>query len=359
MYFFPTFLISKETANMKKIRLGRTGLEVTVVSFGALPIQRISIEEAGRILRRAYDAGINFYDTARAYSDSEEKMGVALSDIRKNIIIATKSKGATGAEVLEDAETSLKKLKTDYIDVLQIHNPSTVPMPDDGTGRYEAFKKLQEQGKIRFIGFTNHSLDRSFTAAESGLYDTIQYPFSLLSTDKELALAARCKELDLGFIAMKAMGGGIIREVPATFAFIRHHDNVVPIWGVQKMEELEQFIELQKNPPAWDDAMKALAQKEKDALGKEFCRSCGYCLPCPVDIPIPNMARMILLLGRSPWQSQVTPAAQEQMRRAEDCIDCGACASRCPYELDTPALIRENYAYYVKFIQEKKAEGLL
>jgi aryl-alcohol dehydrogenase-like predicted oxidoreductase len=275
------FTSNERLSAMKKIRLGKTGLEATDVSFGALPIQRISIDEAGRILRRAYDSGINFYDTARMYSDSEEKIGAALADVRKNIIIATKSKGATGTEVLEDAETSLKKLKTDYIDILQIHNPSTVPMPNDGTGRYEAFKKLQEQGIIRFIGFSNHSLDRSFIAAESGLYDTIQYSFSLLSTDKKLALAARCKELNLGFIAMKAMGGGIIRKVSATFAFICHHDNVVPIWGVQKMEELEQFLEMQKNPPVWDDAIQALAKKEKDALGNEFCRSCGYCLPCP------------------------------------------------------------------------------
>ncbi|CAK7072898.1 MAG: hypothetical protein DELT_01969 [Desulfovibrio sp.] len=344
---------------MKTIRLGRTGLEVTEVSFGALPIQRISFEESGRILRRAYEAGINFYDTARMYTDSEEKMGAALADVREHIIIATKSKGATGDEIMADVEISLKKLTTDYVDVLQIHNPSTVPMPDDGTGRYEAMKRLQEQGKIKCIGFTNHSLDRAFAAAESGLYDTIQFPFSLLSTDRELELAARCKELDLGFIAMKAMGGGIIREVRATFAFIRAHDNVVPIWGIQKMEELEEFLALQKNPPAWDDTMKTLAQKEKDALGKEFCRSCGYCLPCPVDIPIPNLARMTLLLGRSPWQNQVTPQVQEQMHRAKECIDCGECASRCPYELDTPALIRENYAFYVKFIEEKKAAGLL
>lgn len=344
---------------MKKIRLGKTGLDVTEVSFGALPIQRISLEEAGRILRRAYDAGINFFDTARMYSDSEEKLGAALSDVRHDIIIATKSKGATGDEIMKDMEISLKNLKTDYVDLLQIHNPSTVPLPDDGTGRYEAMRTLQSQGKTRFIGLTNHSLDRAFAAAESGLYDTIQFPFSLLATEKELLLAARCKELNIGFIAMKAMGGGIIREVPATFAFIRHHDNVVPIWGIQKMEELEEFLALQKNPPVWDETMQALAQKEKDALGKEFCRACGYCLPCPVEIPIPLLARMALLLARSPWQSQVTPKMQAQFARAEDCINCGACASRCPYELDTPALVRDNYAYYRKFIDEKKAAGLM
>lgn len=344
---------------MRKIRLGRTGLEATEVSFGALPIQRITADAAGRLLRRAFDGGINFYDTARAYSDSEEKMGAALADVRGKIIIATKTKAGDGAKVISDIEVSLKTLKTDYVDIFQIHNPATVPVPDDGTGRYEAMAKLKEQGKIRFIGLTNHSLERSFAAAESGLYDTVQYPFSLLSTDKEIALAVRCKELDLGFIAMKAMGGGIIREVPATFAFIRHYDNVVPIWGMQKMEELEQFLALQKNPPAWDDAMKALARKEKDTLGKGFCRSCGYCLPCPMDIPVPTMARMALLLERSPWQQLVTPEAQAQMHRVKNCTNCGACSSRCPYELDTPALLRENYAFYVRFIEEKKVANLV
>lgn len=344
---------------MRMIRLGRTGLNVTEVGFGALPLQRVPLDEAGKILRRAYDGGINFYDTARNYSDSEEKIGAALADVRKNIIIATKSMSANGEKIISDLDASLRTLKTDYVDLLQIHNPSTVPAPGDGTGRYEALTTLREQGKIRFIGLTNHSLDRALAAAESGLYDTIQFPFSLLSTDREVRLTTRCKELDLGFIAMKAMGGGIIREVPATFAFIRHHDNVVPIWGVQRMEELEQFLDLQRNPPAWDEAMQALARKERDALGKEFCRGCGYCLPCPADIPIALMARMALLLARGRWQTFAAPETQEKMHKAKDCTHCGACAARCPYGLDTPTLVRENYKAYAAFLEEKKAAGLL
>ncbi|MDL2210020.1 aldo/keto reductase [Desulfovibrio sp. OttesenSCG-928-O18] len=344
---------------MHMIRLGRTNLEVTSSSFGALPIQRISFEDAGKILLRAVEGGINFFDTARAYSDSEEKMGAVLAPVRQKIIIASKTKGADAAEVAKDLETSLINLKTDYLDLLQIHNPPNLPLPGDGSGRYEAMVTAKEQGKIRFIGITSHSVDRALAAAESGLYDTVQYPFSLLSNDKEIALTKRCKELNVGFIAMKGLGGGLIRHIAATFAFMRAHENVVPIWGIQKMEELEEFLALEQNPPAWDAAMQKAAEDEKKALGKDFCRACGYCLPCPMDIPVPMVARMTLLLGRSPWQRQTTPAEQEKMARAETCIDCGECASRCPYGLDTPQLVRENYAFYKNFVAEKKAQGLL
>lgn len=342
---------------MRTIRLGRTDLQVTGVSFGALPIQRVSLDEAVRIFRRALEAGVNFYDTARAYSDSEEKMGAAFAGRRDNIIIATKSKGETGAEVAKDIETSLTKLKTDRIDVLQIHNPSTVPMPDDGTGRYEAMLDAKRAGKIRHIGLTNHRIERAEAAASSGLYDVIQYPFSILSSPKEMDFVRRCKDLDIGFIAMKALSGGLVRHIPAAYAFMRRFENVVPIWGIQRMEELEEFLALEANPPAWDAAMQALVEEEQNALGKNFCRGCGYCLPCPAGIPIPMLARMRLFLTRGPWRREVAPEFQEKYAKAEECINCGDCASRCPYELDPAALVREHYAYYKAFVAEKKAAG--
>ena len=342
---------------MRTIRLGKTGLEATGVSFGALPIQRIPVEDAGRILRRAYEAGVNFFDTARGYTDSEMKMGAALSGVRDRIIIATKTKGETGEAVTRDLDASLAQLRTDYIDVLQIHNPSTVPVPDDGTGRYEALLKAREAGKIRHIGLTNHNLDRAMQAAESGLYAVIQYPFSILSSEREMAFARRCKDLDIGFIAMKALSGGLVRHIPAAYAFLRRFENVVPIWGIQRLEELEEFLALEANPPAWDAAMEAAVAEEQEALGKDFCRGCGYCLPCPAEIPIPILARMGLFLARGPWRRQMTPEVQAQMANADNCIDCGACTSRCPYELDTPKLVKEHYAIYKAFVAEKKAAG--
>jgi aryl-alcohol dehydrogenase-like predicted oxidoreductase len=342
---------------MRTIRLGGTGLRATGVSFGALPIQRVSRDEAVRIFRRAFDAGVTFYDTARAYSDSEEKMGAAFAGLRDKILIATKSKGETGAAVTKDLETSLASLKTDYIDVFQMHNPSVVPAPGDGTGRYEALLEAKRAGKIRHIGLTNHRVERAEQAADSGLYEVIQYPFSILSSPREEEFTRRCGDRDVGFIAMKALSGGLVRHVPAAYSFMRRFGNVVPIWGIQRMEELEEFLALEANPPAWDATMRALVEEERNALGKDFCRGCGYCLPCPADIPIPMLARMRLFLTRGPWRREVSPEARAKYATADGCINCGECASRCPYELDSAALVKEHYAYYKAFVAEKQAAG--
>jgi len=338
---------------MNTLRLGKTELTVSRLAFGALPIQRISLDEAKRILQRAYEGGITFFDTARGYTDSEEKIGAALSHVRKNIVIATKAKADTGEGVTQLLETSLRTLKTDYVDILQIHNPKKIPVPGDGTERYEAMIAAKQAGKIRFLGLSAHALDNALATVSSGLYDTVQFPFSLLADRREMELPAACKAADVGFIAMKALGGGLIRDIPAAFAFTRRFDNVLPIWGIQRMEELEQFLSLHAAPPAWDDRMEQLVEKEKNDLGSNFCRACGYCLPCPEGINIPTVARLMLMLGRGPWKSQVTPEAQANIGKAANCTECGVCKTRCPYELDTPALVRQHWEGYQKFLKEK------
>lgn len=337
---------------MEYMRLGRTDLQVARVGFGALPIQRVGLDEAKRILLRACEAGVNFYDTARMYSDSEEKLGAAFAGMRQKVIIASKVKG-DGQAMTEALETSLRTLRTDYMDILQVHNPATVPLPDDGTGRYEALAAARQAGKTRFLGVTAHSVDVAFAAASSGLYETVQFPFSLLSSGRDLELPGFCAAADVGFIAMKGLGGGVLRDIPAAFAFMRRHENVLPIWGIQRMEELEQFLALQAAPPAWDAAMEAGIAAEQAALGKTFCRACGYCLPCPEEIHIPVVARMILMLGRTPWQERVTPKEQAMMAKGRNCTGCGQCKANCPYDLDTPELVRINTEGYERFLREK------
>ena len=237
---------------MKKIRLGRTGLMVTKPAFGVLPLQRVEMNEAVRILRKAYDHGINFYDTARAYSDSEEKIGKALSGVRKNIIIATKTQARKKETLEKHLETSLKTLKTDYIDIYQLHNPEKLPDQEDPESLYDAMLKAKEKGLIRFIGITNHRRPVALEAVQSSLFDTIQFPLSLLATEEDLQLVEACKKSDLGFIAMKALSGGLITNIPAAVAFLDQYENVAPIWGIQRETELDQFIELEKNPPRLD-----------------------------------------------------------------------------------------------------------
>jgi len=331
---------------MQKIRLGRTDLQVTRTAFGALPIQRVDMATATTILRRAVELGVNFFDTARGYSDSEEKLGAALTDVREDVIIATKVPGRDRASVLELLETSLAKLRTDRVDILQLHNPGDLPDPDDPESAYAGLIEARGQGKTRFIGITNHRLDNAVAAAESGLYDTIQYPVSPLSAEKDLEFVSLCQARDVGVIAMKALSGGLVRNVEGAFAFFRQFEHVAAIWGIQRMSELEQFAALEADPPALDDAMRESIRADREELGADFCRGCGYCLPCPNGIEVPMAARMKYLLRRSPSARLLTADWQERMRRIEQCTECGQCRQRCPYELDTPTLLRKMLEDY-------------
>ena len=334
---------------MEMIRLGRTELYVSKNGFGALPVQRVGMEEAAKILRHAYEGGINYFDTARFYTDSEEKIGRALGDVREKIIISTKTMATTVAGFWEDLNTSLSLLGTDYVDIYQFHNPAFCPKPGDGTGLYEAMLEAKEKGMIRHIGFTNHRLAVAEEAVRSGLYETLQFPFSYLASEKEEALVRLCEELDVGFICMKALAGGLITRSDVAYAYLAQYP-VAPIWGIQRESELEEFLSYNDNPPTLDAERLAYIDTERRSLAGDFCRGCGYCMPCPVGIEINNCARMSLLLRRSPAALQLTPAVQEKMKKIEDCLDCGQCKAKCPYGLDTPNLLRKNYEDYKTFL---------
>ncbi len=256
---------------MVKVTLGNTGITVEKNAFGALPIQRISTQEAVKLLRKAYDKGVTFFDTARFYTDSEEKLGEAFEGMREKVYIATKT-GATDAEGFwKDIHTSLKNLRTGYIDIYQFHNPAFCPKPGDGSGLYEAMLEAKEKG----------------------------------------------------------------------------------IWGVQREKELDEFLSYIENPPAMNEELAAVIAKDREELLGDFCRGCGYCMPCPVGIEINNCARMSLLIRRSPSAAQLTPQAQEKMKKIESCLHCGRCKSKCPYGLDTPVLLEKNYKDYCEILAGK------
>lgn len=336
---------------MEKVRLGRTNIVVNRNGFGALPVQRVNKEEAKVILKKAYANGINFFDSARAYSDSEEKIGLSLSDVRKDIYIATKTMATTVEDFWRDLNTSLELLKTDYIDIYQFHNPSFCPKPNDGTGLYEAMLEAKEQGKIKHIGITNHRLHVAKEAVESGLYDTLQFPFSYLASDKEEKLVRLCKEKDVGFICMKALSGGLITRSDVAYAYLAQFDNTLPIWGIQKEKELDEFISYNDNPPVLNDEIKAIIEHDRQELAGEFCRGCGYCMPCPMGIEINQCARMSLMLRRSPSANWLSPHWQEEMKKIETCINCGKCKAHCPYDLNPPELLKKNYEDYKTFLK--------
>lgn len=332
---------------MNTIRLGRSELMVTKTAFGALPIQRISTAEAVKLVRRAYEGGINYFDTANMYTDSEEKLGLALKDVREKVIISTKSAATDKQGAMAHIENSLRHLG--YIDLFQFHNPAVLPDISDPNGAFAAALEMKEKGYIRHIGITNHRHHIAKAAIESGNFETLQFPFCYLATDVDLELVELCKQADMGFIAMKGLSGGLLNNAAACHAFMQQYENVVPIWGVQRMEELEQWLSLAETSGAMTEELKAVIEKDRKELAGSFCRGCGYCMPCPAGIEINNSARMNMLLRRAPYRPYLTDEWYEKMHRIENCIHCDSCKSRCPYGLDTPALLQYMLKDYDEF----------
>ncbi len=335
---------------MREMVLGSTGIRTVQNAFGALPIQRDDMDLAIRILRRAYEGGITFFDTARAYSDSEEKLGRALSDVRKNIVIATKTMAQNTEDMKRQLEQSLSLLKTDYVDIYQFHCAGRCIRPEDGSGMYELMEEFKRQGMIRHIGITAHKIGIAEEAVDSGLYETLQFPFSYLSDQREIDLVNRCKEKNVGFIAMKGLAGGLITDSRLAYAFIGQFDNVLPIWGIQKESELEEWLAYNEHTPVMNDEIRELIEKDKANFGGAFCRGCGYCMPCPKGIQINNCARMSLMLRRAPSKNWLSEQWQANMKQIEECIECGQCKRKCPYELNTPELLKKNYEDYKKVL---------
>ncbi len=332
---------------MLTVKLGNTGIIANKNGFGALPIQRIDESSAIELIHMALDGGVNFFDTARAYSDSEEKLGKALAGVkRESYYIATKTMARTKEKLVEDLDTSLKTLKTDYIDIYQLHCVPKCFRPDEEDGMYEALLKAKEQGKIRHIGITAHLLNVAEEIVESGLYETLQYPFAYISMPREVELVKKCGKAGMGFLGMKGLAGGLLTNAKLCYWFAAQHEEVLPLWGVQRESELAEFLSFQENPPVMDDEMKATYEKDLKELSGDFCRGCGYCMPCPMDIKINNCARTSQLIRRSPSASWLSADWQKEMAKIKNCLHCGKCASRCPYGLDTPKLLEKNLEDY-------------
>ena len=342
---------------MKQITLGRTGITVPQNAFGCLPIQRIDEAAAVRLLRMAYDGGMRFFDTARAYSDSESKVGAAFAGMRDKVYLASKTQAKDPAAFWKDLETSLRELRTDYLDLYQFHCVKQCWRPGDGTGMYECMLEARAQGKIRHIGVTAHLVGVAEELTASGLYETLQFPLSYLSNDRDLALVRACREADMGFIAMKGLAGGLLTNAEACMAFMLLQD-ALPIWGIQREEELRQWLAFFEKEPEMSPALQALIEADRASLAGDFCRSCGYCLPCTAGIVINQCARMSQMVRRAPSQVWLGPRWQAEMEKIEDCVECGLCMSRCPYGLEIPTLLRKNLTDYRALLQAEREKSL-
>lgn len=335
---------------MKQITLGRTGITVPQNGFGALPIQRISKEDAVSLLRKAYEGGMRFFDTARAYSDSEEKLGVAFAGMREKVFISSKTMAETKEKFWSDLETSLEKLQTDYIDIYQLH--CAARCYGEGDELYEALKEAKKQGKIRHIGITAHKIGVAEDIVKSGLYETLQFPFSYLASERDIRLVRDCAATGMGFIAMKGLSGGLLTDSEACMAFMSEYE-ALPIWGVQRESELAEWLAFFKKEVRMTDEIRAVIEKDRAELLGEFCRGCGYCMPCTVDIVINQCARMSQMIRRAPSQNWLTEHWQSEMMKIENCIECGICKTRCPYELDIPNLLKKNLKDYKEILAGK------
>lgn len=337
---------------MRDITLGSTGITVPQNAFGALPIQRVDDEVAVALLRRAYEGGMRYFDTARAYSDSEHKLGLVFDDaggLREKVYIASKTMAETPEEFWADLEMSLEQLRTSYIDVYQFHCVDQVWAPGDGTGMYECMQQAKAEGKIRHIGVTAHKIGVAFDLVASGLYETLQYPFSYLLDEREEQLVRAAAQANMGFIAMKGVAGGLITNAAAAMAYVLQFP-VLPIWGVQREEELEEWLAFMAQEPTLDDELQAVIDADRVELSGDFCRGCGYCLPCPKGIKINQAARMSLMVRRAPSARWLDEEMQDEMRKIETCDECRTCVSRCPYELAIPELLRKNLADYNRIL---------
>ena len=341
---------------MKKISLGSTGLQVTKSSMGCLPVQRCSTEDGAKLIRAAYEGGINYFDTANAYTDSEKKVGLALHDVRHEVIISTKSAARDKKGCAAHIDNSLKMLQTDYIDLFQFHQCPALPDINDTEGAFAAALAAKKAGKIRHIGLTTHRIEVAEEAIASGCFETLQFPFSYISTDRDLQLADKCMHAGMGFIAMKGLAGGLLNNARACYAFMNMYQNVVPIWGIQHMDELRQWLAVSEEEPKMTPEIQAVIEHDRLELAGSFCRGCGYCMPCPAGIEINNSARMNMLLRRSPWQQYYTPEWREKMERINNCLGCRQCASKCPYQLDTPNVLKYMLKDYNEFYEAHKSE---
>ena len=328
--------------------LGKTGLKISRVGLGGIPIQRIDAEGTKQLVHQLMDAGVNYIDTARGYTVSEEYLGYALEGIRDKFVLATKSPARTREAMAKDIETSLSKLRTDYIDLYQLHNPNPAQLEEcigEG-GALEALLEAKEQGKIRHIGVTAHSAEVFARALELDWVETVMFPYNIVETHGE-DLIKKAAEKNIGFVDMKPLAGGAIEDATLAMRFLVNNPDVtVVIPGMADAKEAEQNLAAAADLSPLTAEELAKMEELRATLGTQFCRRCNYCAPCTVGINIPTVFVLQGYLDRyglADWAQQRYDAMPV---RASACVDCGACEPRCPYGLPIRQMLKEAAAKF-------------
>jgi predicted aldo/keto reductase-like oxidoreductase len=339
---------------MREVRLGRTDLLVSEVGFGGIPIIPLGMKEAVAVVRRCFELGMTLFDTANAYRDSEQKIGTALEGVKDRVVLATKTFERNAKGAAKHIEFSLKNLKTDRIDLYQIHqlgNEETLQQVLGPEGAFEAIDKARSQGIIRFVGVTSHNIQAAIKACNTGLFDTVQIPFNFIERDPAEELFNVAEALDMGIIAMKPLGGGLLERADLCFRFLQQCPTVVPIAGIKAREEAEEIVEIYRAPKPLTEVDLEDIDRIRNTLGKKFCHRCEYCMPCEQGVQIP------MVLGFKTFAGQLPPSATKgllkgAMKSIGRCIECGRCAEKCPYELEIPGLLKENLALFREYVQK-------
>ena len=338
---------------MRQTQLGSTGLTVSSIGFGGIPITRLSETDAAALVRRAVDAGINFIDTAYGYGGSEERIGRAVRGVpREQLVIATKDASTDGAMFTQHVEESLSRLGLDYVDIIQFHNVS-----DRGTweavlapgGAGEAAKALKKQGKVRHVGVTSHNADLAAEMVASGQFETLQVPLNFVA-EEAAGLIEPCRRQGMGLIGMKPFGGGAIEDGELALRFLHQFPDVVPIPGIETQAELDHVLRFAAAPQPLSSDDRRRITELKAELGKTFCHACGYCQPCPEGIAIAMLMRAKSFARRMPVE-QAVRALGRHMAKIDSCVRCNQCTKRCPYKLDIPGRLVEMKAWFAEWLQ--------
>jgi len=342
---------------LEKVRLGKTDMMVPKLGFGGIPIQRVSEDDAVSVVRKCLELGINFIDTANAYTTSEERIGKAISGRREELIVATKTLGRTRDAVENHLRLSLKRLGTDYIDLYQFHNVSDADALEticDPDGPMAVVAEARRGGLVRHVGVTSHSLDIAKELVKSGYFETIMFPLNFITCEAADDLVPLAREQDVGFIAMKPLEGGRLDSVNLAFKYLFQFPEVVTVVGIEKVEEILEIVDILNESLTISESERAEMERLRQELGKVFCRRCDYCQPCTQEIPISSVMDYPSLFRRLPPERIFSGFVADAMEKAADCTKCGECEERCPYGLPIQDMI-ENY---VSRYREDKARYL-
>ena len=343
---------------VEKVIFGSTGLKVTRVAFGGIPIMRLSMNEGVKVVREVLEMGINFIDTAYVYGDSEEKIGRAIRGFdRGRLVIASKSMARDRKTFLQNLETGLKRLGTDYIDIYHMHalkSDEDVERAMGPGGAMEGLARAIRDGKVRFTAFSSHNLTIAIKVVRSGEFQVVQYPLNFIDTDAEQELVPLAKKMNMGFIAMKPLGGGLLDDAGLCFRYLMQFDSIVTDPGIQKTVEMREILDFVKDPRPLSEKEKTRIDEIRQKTGKSWCHRCDYCLPCPQAIPISMVLSAKSIVRRMPYDS-ACEFLDKAMEKASECAECGECVERCPYDLAIPGLIKSIRALWKKYRETKDA----